>query len=229
MALLKLGLMVADIRGSVGGAVFARNRGGAYVRNRTIPLNPGSTRQTAVRAVFADLAVRWSDTLTDAQRQAWENYAQQVPLVNALGEPRQVSGLNMYVRANTLIVDTGGAIVDAAPTTFTVGPTITPTFAVDAATDTVDITDLGSFVPSAMNQVRVLVSASPSLQPGVSFFRSPFRKIDGRLYDLAGDLPVADIPLPYPLAAGQALFLRAIAVTPDGRVGVPTIQRFLAA
>ena len=228
MALVKLGPLVAEIRGSIGGTTFARNRGGAYARNRSVPLNPSSTRQQAVRAVFADLSVVWSNTLTQAQRDAWDNYADQVPLINALGESRKVSGLNMYQRANTLLLDTGGTRVDTAPTQFTVGPTITPTFTVSAANDSIGITNLGNFTPGANNQIHVLVSASPSLQPGVSFFRSPFRKIDGRLYDAAGDVPVASVALNFPLAVGQAIFLRAIGVTPTGRVGVPTIQRFLA-
>lgn len=228
MALIKLGVALAAASGSIGGTVFARNRGGAYIRNRTPPLQPQTPRQTLVRARMSDLARAWSDELTQTQRDAWENYASQVPIVNRIGEPRFVTGINMYTRANTLLLDTGVARVDDGPTVFTVGPTITPTITVDAANDTFDITNLGDFTPSAMNPINIMISASPSLQAARTFHKSPFTKVYGQAFTDTPALPVEDIPLAFPLAAGQRVFLRTASVTPDGRVGTPTTQSFLA-
>jgi hypothetical protein len=227
MALIKAGGLIAEIRGSLGGSVFARNRGGAYVRNRSVGINPQSVDQVRVRQVFSDLAVLWSSTLTESQRDAWEQYAANVPLINPLGEARQVTGLNMYVRSNALLLDTGGTRVDDAPTEFTVGPSFTPTITVDETTDEATVTDLGGYDPATSDVVGLLVQQSPPQSPGVNFFRSPFRKIEGlQVTDLSTDLP-ATASLAFPVATGQAVFIRTAVVTADGRVGVPVVQRFL--
>lgn len=229
MALLKFGAMIADARGSIGGTVFARNRGGAYARNRTVPINPGTTRQTAVRALLGDLANAWTNTLSQVQRDAWELYAANVPLVNSLGEARNVSGINMYVRTNSVMLDTGGTRLDTAPVDFTVGPTITPAFTIDAAADEFDITGLGGY-PETAPGIRLLVTIGRPQNAGVNFYKAPFRKAYGDLIvAVTNPTPVEDIPLPYPVAAGQALFIRSIALTTDGRLGGPVIQRFLVA
>ncbi|GAH76569.1 unnamed protein product [marine sediment metagenome] len=67
MALIKYGVGIADASGSAGGVVFARNKSGAYIRNRTKPVNPKSTRQEAARAVVSYLAQRWHEDLTAVQ------------------------------------------------------------------------------------------------------------------------------------------------------------------
>lgn len=229
MALIKTSGLVAEIRGSVGGATFARNRGGAYVRNRSVPLNPSSVRQTAVRAFLASLTQAWSSALSAGQRAAWELYAANVPLVNALGESRNVTGENMYVRANSLLLDIGAARLDVAPSVFTVGPTVTPVFTIDAAADTVTCTGLGGY-SLAGAPVGLLFQASRPVQPGVNFYKSPFRKVGGEIAASPANVPpYGPFALPFPVSAGQALFIRTATVTPDGRVGVPVIQRFLVA
>lgn len=227
MALLKMGSLVVDARGSVGGVTFARNRGGAYARARVAPLNPASVRQVAVRSTLASLAAQWSNTLTGVQRTAWELYASNVPLINSLGEPRNVSGQNMFIRTNQLVLDCGGAVVTAAPTNFTVGPTITPTLVPDVAADQVDMTAWPGFVNPAAGTYMLIQQGTPQ-NAGVNFFKGPFRKIYGALIITPGNpLPKNDVPLAYPIVAGQAVFFRTIAITIDGRVGVGVVQRFL--
>lgn len=228
MALIKLGGLVAEVRGSIGGATFARNRGGAYIRNRSVPLNPQSARQSAVRQVFGQLSNLWSTSLTASQRTAWETYASNVPLPNSLGEDRNVSGINMYSRGNSLLLDTGGTRVDDGPTIFTQGPSFTPTITIDGAADTLTVTDLGGYDPATEGTIGLLISQGVPQQPGVSFYKSPFRKVSGTQEADLLSLPTA-VPLAFPVASGQAVFVRTAVVTDDGRVGVPVVQRFLVA
>lgn len=229
MALLELGPLAVQISGSVGGTTFARNKGGQYARSRIKGVNPQSARQTAVRAAFGDLAQRWSNTLTDAQRAAWELYADNVPLINRLGDPRTLSGLNMYVRTNTVQLDTGGTRLDDAPVNFTVGPTITPTYANTPAADTIGVTDLGSYDPDTDGAIRLLVTMGRPQNAGVAFYASPFTKLLGVDIPTTATLPIAQTAAPFPFSAGQRVFLRAIPITSDGRLGVPVISDFLAA
>jgi len=227
-ALIRPGPLASEVRGSIGGVVFARNRGGAYVRNRTAPLNPSSADQNRIRQILADLAQRWSGTLTESQREEWRTYAENVPLQNALGESRNVSGINMYARGNSLILDTAGTRVDDGPTNFTVGPSFTPGITLDPAADTLTIDDLGTYTPTTDGTIGFLIQQAPPDNSGVFFKGSGFRKISGtQIADEATDLP-ADVPLAFPIEAGQSVFVRTIAVTPDGRVGSPIVQRFLA-
>ncbi|MCH8478817.1 MAG: hypothetical protein LAT56_12865 [Wenzhouxiangella sp.] len=228
MALIKPGALIAEIRGSVGGATFARNRGGQYVRNRSIPLNPQSTRQVAVRQQFGNLSNLWSTTLTPTQRTAWSTYAANVPLPNALGEDRNVSGINMFSRGNALLQDTGGTLALDGPEVFTQGPSFTPTITIDAGDDELTVVDLGGYDPAASGVVGLLIAQSLPQQPGVNFYKSPFRKVSGTTIATLAGVP-EDVPLAFPVAAGQAVFIRTAVVTADGRVGVPVIQRFLVA
>lgn len=229
MALVRLGAMVADVRGSIGGTVFSRNRGGAYVRNRTTPLNPQSVRQVEVRSTLADLAQRWATQLTQAQRDAWDLYAENVLLPNSLGDPRKVSGLNMYVRSNSLLADTESTMVDDGPTTFTLGPTIVPSLSLDATDNEVTITDLGSY-DLADGAVNMLIQQGTPKNGGVQFFKSPFRRVgSANAVETTAEPPYGPFSLAFPVVAGQAVWMRTATVTDDGRVGVPVIQRFLVA
>ena len=64
----------AIVQGKVGGGVYARNRGGYYLRHFTKPLNPGTNAQLNARNNFDSAAAAWK-TLTDLQRAAWNTYA----------------------------------------------------------------------------------------------------------------------------------------------------------
>lgn len=115
MALIKSSLL-ADIRGSIGGTTYSRNRGGSYARNRTVPINPQSTSQTRARSDLAYYSVQWS-SLTGDQRVAWNQYAETVVAVNVLGESITYTGQQMYVRSNTLLSLANLAAVTIPPPT----------------------------------------------------------------------------------------------------------------
>lgn len=103
MALITLSSMVSAARGSVGGTVFSRNKGGAYTRARTTPINRATPSQTAVRANFGANSKAWSADLTAAERLAWTNFAASNPLVNILGASIIVSGLAMFMKLNQIL------------------------------------------------------------------------------------------------------------------------------
>jgi hypothetical protein len=70
MALIKSTILSA-IRGSINGTVFAQNKSGAYARNRTVPVNPNTTNQQAVRIALGQAAMAWK-TLSAERRAAWD-------------------------------------------------------------------------------------------------------------------------------------------------------------
>lgn len=129
LAIFTSGPAVAAISGSVGGNTFSHNKGGAYVRQRSVPTNPTSERQTAVRTAFGTCASYWTD-LTASQQTAWAQYAATHPVLNALGQSVLISGLAMFCSCNARLIDAGESLVvtppagDAptAPATLTVAP-----------------------------------------------------------------------------------------------------------
>jgi hypothetical protein len=98
MANIKLGGGIIDIRGSMAGNCYARNRFGNYMRAKTKPVNPNSTAQNKVRATVAMLSQYWHDTMGSAVRATWDAYAAQVAMKNRLGETVYLTGFNMFIR-----------------------------------------------------------------------------------------------------------------------------------
>jgi hypothetical protein len=131
MALIKTGGGIAEIRGSIGGTTFSRGRYGAIARNRTVPVQPNTERQSIIRQQMGSIVQGWL-ALTDDQRANWQVYANQTPVINRLGETIYLSGQNHYVRSNMCRMSANINEVVEAPTVFNLGAT-DPTLTVDAA------------------------------------------------------------------------------------------------
>ncbi|MBA7656193.1 hypothetical protein ES703_64108 [subsurface metagenome] len=104
--------------GSIGGTVWSRNSAGAYIRNRSVPVNPNTDRQVAVRNYVKNLTIRWANTLTQPQRDAWDVYAANVDWLNKLGDSVNLTGMPHYVRCNTLRLVLLQTRIDDAPIIF---------------------------------------------------------------------------------------------------------------
>lgn len=138
-ALVKFGGGIVQASGSIAGVTHARNRFGNYIRARTKPVNPNTARQDLVRSALAELTVRWSATLTAAQRTAWNLYASNVAMTNRLGETIHLTGSNHYIRSNAMLTRLGLANVDAGPVVFEL-PAQDPAYSITASEATQQIT-----------------------------------------------------------------------------------------
>lgn len=206
----------AAASGSMGGNTAARNRYGAYMRAKVTPVNPQSALQSAQRSRFALLVAAWS-TLTTAQRDAWEVYANATPKNDVFGQPITLPGRQVFIGSNALRLQAGLTIVEDGPTELTI-PGLT------APVPTITAGDPASVVFTTTDQWAgevggaLLLFLSPPKSPTRSFHRNPYRyagKIAG-----AGTPPTspATIPVPYVYTAGQKCFWKAVALTADGRV-----------
>lgn len=111
--------LIAQGSGSVNGLTFSHNRYGSYIRNRSTPVNPQSSRQQAARNAFSQSAVHWSSTLTEAQRVAWNDYAAAVPVLNSIGQTVFLTGSAMFLRSASMAILAGESIVADGPTVLT--------------------------------------------------------------------------------------------------------------
>lgn len=182
MALIKYGGGIVQMSGSIAGNTHARNRFGNYMRARTKPVNPQSSRQMTIRNIIAYLAEEWKDTLTAAQRQSWETYADNVSWLNRLGETVHLSGFNHFVRSNAAILIVGGTQVAGAPTTMSLPPT-DPTISValsEASGITVTFDDTFEWCDEDAGYLEVHIGNPQQITR--NFFGGPWRfhdSIDG--------------------------------------------------
>lgn len=116
MALVKFGVTVVGLRGTVGGGTFSANKSGPYMKPWARSSNPESARQQNLRSRIGKYAGLWN-SITSAQRTAWDAYAADPAqeLTNSLGEPYFASGFNWYVKLNTALEQAGDSAISAAP------------------------------------------------------------------------------------------------------------------
>lgn len=210
----------AQASGSLSGTTFSHNKGGQYVRNRSTPINPASTAQTAVRNALKTLTTRWTNTLTQAERDTWKTYAVNVPIINKIGQSRVIPELAMYLRCNSprLINGSIATVIDAGPTIFSLATftapalTTTPVFGLSVAYDNTDdwaIAD-GGFLYFYVSRPQ---------NTAIQFFKGPYRFAGA----VAGDTMTpptspAAMTSPFAFAAGQQVFWRANVSNADGRL-----------
>ena len=232
MALVKYGGGVVQMSGSIAGNTFARNRYGNYVRSRTKPTNPNTAAQQAVRSSLAALTTRWSQTLTAAQRTAWNLYGSSVSMTNKLGETMNLSGFNHYIRSNSYLARAAGTIVDAGPTTFEI-PEADPTLTVTGSEATQDLTttyDDGLAWATEAGGFLLCYQGTPQ-NAQRNFFAGPWKYLDAQAgvdaAPPAGPLVSAAVSV-ITEAQRQWIYCRILRV--DGRLSAPfRADNFIAA
>jgi hypothetical protein len=211
--------IVAEASGKVGGWVASHNAGGQYFRKLIVPADKQSSYQQVLRNGMSYLAGRWN-TLAAAEREAWETFAANVPILNRLGASIYISGRNWFLKANLPRLQAEGvsAVLNAAPTTFALAKLTTPTITLAAASTTASVAFENSddWAKAALGYLLIYASRPQDAQ--VSFCKGPYR--------LAGDIdgaaspPVSpqNVTLPWPAGpVGSAVFFHVLCTNPDGR------------
>jgi hypothetical protein len=112
----KLKPILGELSGKIAANVFSHNAYGPYVRAKTTPTNPNSTRQQLVRSRLAYLASSWA-TLTDAQRSLWANYGASNPVPDAFGQLNALTAQAAFVQLNARTLNLSGSIALSPPAT----------------------------------------------------------------------------------------------------------------
>lgn len=158
----KIKPLLGELAGSIGGNTFSRNKGGQYVRQRSIPTQPDSARQSKVRGILSQLSRGWSNTLTQAQRDQWVTWAQTHPVLDTFGNAVLLTGHQAYIGLNARLVDAGATATTTPPSSL--GPssftTMSATFASASVTATI------TFAPAIAATERVMVRCTGPVSPG---------------------------------------------------------------
>lgn len=163
MALIRSSIL-SDIRGSVGGSTYARNKSGAYVRNRTMPINPNTSRQADVRAALNNLAFIFN-TLDRVTVNAWNEAASTYPAFNKLGEEYIQSGKQLFISCGLNLRAIGVTDTPDLPTAEPAIPQCDITGAVITSSEAANLmTALTiSGVTSDLATAKIIVQATPNL------------------------------------------------------------------
>lgn len=215
--------------GKQGGVVFAHNRGGPYVRNRGIPVNPNTDRQAAVRTAVRNLSIFWETTLTQAQRDGWDVYASNVTWTNRLGQSIHLTGLNHFVRCNTQKTVSGIARIDLAPAIQDIGDAedALSCTASEATQDlTIDGNPAGPWLVEALGWQFYYLGLPQNASR--KFFGGPYRFVTATPGAGPPPFPIV-IASPWPFQEGQRLWLRSRIQRGDGRLSEFALINFLAA
>lgn len=217
---IKFGAMVVDGRGKLGGHVASKNRGGTYFRTKVSPINPQTTRQSAVRSQLTGWAQAFR-SLTAAQIAAWNSAVANFTNTDIFGDVKTPSGINLYVKLNMNLEQVGGTALSDPPLPASVAPINSLTLTADSSPQTLSLAFSPTPVPADTDWI---VEATAGVSAGKSFVKSEFRQIG--IIASAATTPSNQLTN-YTnkfgtLVAGQKVFVR---VTPINNV---TGQRGLA-
>lgn len=215
--------------GAQGGMVWSHNAGGPYVRERAIPTNPNTDLQVSIRNAVRACAIVWTTVLTQAQRDAWDTYAANVSWVNALGGVITLTGLNHFIRTNTVNVSLKFGRIDAAPVIFDIAAAelalgCTASEATQQLSITFDDTETWANEAGAFQHFYMGIPQNASRK----YFSGPWKYITS----VAGVTPAVSPKLataPWPFAEAQRIWIRSRIMRADGRLSQFAQVNFLAA
>lgn len=209
--------LLTAARGKVRGLVGSHNKGGTYFRGKTIPTNPRSTAQVASRNRVSSLQARFRSTVAATNQLGWDTFAKNVNVIDKLGNSILLSATNWYVKANSIRMQGGLAVVDLAPTVFALSTLSPLTGSVIATGGTIQIGwNASDDWQSNSNTGAVMIYASRPQNSTVNYFTTPYR-FAGTVRSAATS-GTQSVPLPFPAGpSGSKIFIRAVASAPDGR------------
>lgn len=119
MANIKLGAIITDIAGSVGGSTFRRTPAGVILYNKQGTQIKSAFAQKGVKNKLGAIISGWT-TLDPADKTTWENYATMYPFPDKFGNLKYLTGRQLYIKLNGQLIPTDKRVdlstfVDSVP------------------------------------------------------------------------------------------------------------------
>lgn len=105
MAIIKLGALVTQISGKIGGQTLGTSFTGSYIKNSGTPRKSLTNLQRAKMTRMATTAQAWRQ-LSEAQRQIYRDASPQYPYINRVGETKFYSGFAIFTKLYNNLSDT---------------------------------------------------------------------------------------------------------------------------
>jgi len=218
MALIKYGPTIASASGSVGGTTYARNRAGAYMRQRSKPVIPNSTKREQINAWMDNLLSYWQVTLSTAQREVWNAAAALTSFPNKLGDSYVPTGINLFVRSNMTLLISGQAIVTVPPVQ-PVAPQFAPTLTHVPATG-IQVTAVGNFDAALIG--NIIFHKSSALRRSINYHKGPWASYSASTVAWLCAVPQT-LMASGTLQSNSRYFIRFVTALTAGGVSSPSI------
>lgn len=205
MSKILFGDRVVDQRGKLGGVVYAKNKGGNYIRTKITPTNPQTAAQMSMRQQLGSASSAWR-SLTAPERASWINAAPSFPVINVFGQVKQLSGFGLFVQLSKNLALVGSSAPTTAPAPIAIPPIDISILTADASAHTIAIS-FANAVPG--DTFTFVVCATPQLGAGIYFVKNKYRVV--RL--ISGDTVS-------PLAIGTQYEAMFGTLTADLKIGV---------
>jgi len=206
MAKIILQQTFGEISGKLNGTVFAKNRGGAYMRTKVSPVNARTSAQLQARNLLSGYSQAWRN-LTQTQRDAWNSASSDWSLATVFAQGATATGHGLFVTLNTNTNLAGGSPLTLPPNKVGAAP-IQELNNLSAIVDDLFVLDmLPATVPA---NHTMYVEATQGMSAGISNANSKYRFIGVILESGAtdGDLLGAYTDKFGSLVAGQKVFVR---------------------
>ena len=184
MALIKLTAIVDNISGKLNGTVFARNKGGHYMRSKSKPTNPRTFLQSAQRAIFGAVAQAWR-SLSQAQRNAWDAAVPDFKYQNRLGDSKTLSGFALHQQLNNNLLLIGEPVITTPPMPQEMYSPVSAEAYLQVGPTKVELS--AQFIGAESASTMVAIFATSALSPGVKNASNRYRFLTARqASDLTG-------------------------------------------
>lgn len=212
--------------GSWAGNTHSHNRAGQYRRNRRSPVQPvGTGRRAFIRSTFGAASTSWGG-LTDAQRNAWDSFAADHPVVDSLGQSLVLTGAQMLNRVYVSCLNVGLSAPTVPPTILDV-PDLSGAVVTFSVATGVSISGI-----TGIDAAMIAVAFSRPMSPGRTFNKTFWQPLGAAGYKDVEDLPYTLTTAVYaaefgtPLV-GQRVFVRITPLSEQGWNGTPLITSVL--
>lgn len=170
--------LIVEMRGKTGGAVYSKNKGGAYRKRRTVPSNPQTAAQIAVRSKISTLSQAWK-SLTSEQQAAWQAATPQFQYINNLGQLQSYTAQALFMALNSSIraANPSASLLTSPPTPASITNVVPSAIAVTSDAGAISLVEV-TYAPTVPSGHAVIVQATRGLSPGVTRpSQSDFRQI----------------------------------------------------
>lgn len=220
--------LYTGIAGKIGGLVGMMNKSGMCFRQRVIPANPNTAKQTTARNNMSGVADAWSGVLTAEQRAAWAAYAATLEYVSKLGTKYTISGFGAYCAANNARLICGLTRVDDAPSVGGFASFTPPTITFTADDDKVNVAYINTDDWAGEVGGAMTVRLSPiGFRAGVTFYEGPFSYLNKILGAGTPPTPPGVLAAGINIVTGTQYACAIRVVRADGRYSQESIFRGL--
>jgi hypothetical protein len=136
MALIQLGVIVTNIKGSIGGTTFSMNRAGLTAKKRLVGKRLANANQLASLNDSMAVTVAWN-SLSFSQKTDFNNYALANAYTDRFGVTKQLTGFQWYKQLSQSSMFFAGSQLTAPPP-YSIPPAL-PTFALFVEDDGIRI------------------------------------------------------------------------------------------